>query len=136
MGLFNKLFNSTPGSSENSKESKHDDETPWINLTQIEQLDDIIERSKTKTQIIFKHSTRCGVSRMVISQFKKSYQLSENDADLYYLDLLNYRTISGDIVEKFQVMHESPQLLVIKDGVVVAYDSHSGINNMELGKFV
>ncbi|MEO8773247.1 MAG: bacillithiol system redox-active protein YtxJ, partial [Gelidibacter sp.] len=132
MGLFNKLF----GASTDSGESKQEDATPWINLTTIEQLDEIVERSKTKTQIIFKHSTRCGVSRMVMNQFKKSYRLSESEADLYYLDLLNYRAISGEIAEKFQVMHESPQLLVIKNGVVVAYASHSGINNMELGKFI
>lgn len=132
MGLLDKLF----GDSTSSGESKQEDATPWINLTTIEQLDDIVERSKTKTQFIFKHSTRCGISRMVISQFKKSYQLSENEADLYYLDLLNYRTISGGIAEKFQVMHESPQLVVIKNGIVVAHKSHSAINNLELGKFV
>ena len=132
MGLFNKLFSTSADSSDSPKE----DATPWINLTTMEQLDEIVERSKTKTQLIFKHSTRCGISRMVISQFKKSYQLSESEADLYYLDLLNYRAISGEIAEKFQVMHESPQLLVITNGVVVAHDSHSGINNLDLGKFV
>lgn len=132
MGLFNKIFSA----SSSSDVSKQEDATPWINLTTIEQLDEIVERSKTKTQFIFKHSTRCGVSRMVISQFKKGYQISESEADLYYLDLLNYRTISGEIAERFQVMHESPQLLVIKDGVVVAHDSHSGINRMDLENFV
>ena len=134
MGLFNKLFGASTDSG--ADEAKHENATPWINLTTIEQLDEIVERSKTKTQLIFKHSTRCGVSRMVMNQFKKEYKLSENEADLYYLDLLNYRTISAAIAEKFQVMHESPQLLVIKNGVAVAHDSHSGINNMELGKFV
>ena len=132
MGLFNKLF----GDSARSDEPKKEESTPWINLTSMEQLDEIVERSKTKVQFVFKHSTRCGVSRMVINQFKKGYPLSESDADLYYLDLLNYRSISGDIAEKFQVMHESPQLLVIKNGVVVAHESHSAINNMELRKFV
>lgn len=132
MGLFNKLFSTSPS----SDGSQQEDTTPWINLTTIEELDEIAERSKTKTQFIFKHSTRCGISRMVISQFKKGYQLSESEADLYYLDLLNYRSISAEIAEKFQVMHESPQLLVIKNGVVVAHDSHSGINRLELAKLV
>lgn len=134
MGLFNKIFGASTASVEG--EVKREDATPWIHLTAIEQLNEIVERSKTKTQLIFKHSTRCGISRMVMSQFEKEYQLSENEADLYYLDLLNYRTISGAIAEKFQVMHESPQLLIIKNGVVVAHESHSGINNMDLGKFV
>lgn len=136
MGLFDKLFGASTGSENGSDGSKQEGETPWINLTKIEQLDAIVERSKTKTQFIFKHSTRCGISRMVISQFKKNYKLSKGEADLYYLDLLNYRTISGTIAEKFQVMHESPQLLVIKNGAVVAHESHSGINNLEFGKFI
>ncbi|MGC1633360.1 MAG: bacillithiol system redox-active protein YtxJ [Gelidibacter sp.] len=134
MGLLNKIFGASKDSG--AGEAKQENATPWINLTTIEQLDEIVERSKTKTQLIFKHSTRCGVSRMVMNQFKKEYKLSENEADLYYLDLLNYRTISAAIAEKFQVMHESPQLLVIKNGVAVAHDSHSGVNNLDLGKLV
>ena len=136
MGLFNKLFGASTDAKTGSAESKKEDATPWINLNTIEQLDEIVDRSKNKTQIIFKHSTRCGISRMVMSQFKKDYNLAENEADLYYLDLLNFRDISATIAEKFKVMHESPQLLLIKNGTVVAYDSHSGINNMELAKYI
>lgn len=129
MGLFDKLFSG-------SNEPKQQDNTPWIDLNTLEQLDVINERSKTKTQFVFKHSTRCGISRMVISQFKKDYQLSESEADLYYLDLLSYREISGAIAQTFNVMHESPQLLIIKNGVVVAHKSHGGINELDLQKFV
>ncbi|OBX26286.1 bacillithiol system protein YtxJ [Gelidibacter algens] len=129
MGLFDKLFSG-------SNEPKQEDATPWIDLNTLEQLEMIKERSKTKTQFVFKHSTRCGISRMVISQFKRDYQLSETEADLYYLDLLNYREISSAIAETFKVMHESPQLLIIKNGVVVANKSHGGINELDLQKFV
>jgi bacillithiol system protein YtxJ len=129
MGLFDKLFSG-------SNEPKQEDATPWIDLNTLEQLEMIKERSKTKTQFVFKHSTRCGISRMVISQFKRDYQLSETEADLYYLDLLNYREISAAIAETFKVMHESPQLLIIKNGVVVANKSHGGINELDLQKFV
>ncbi|MCL4164464.1 UNVERIFIED_CONTAM: hypothetical protein GTU68_035286 [Idotea baltica] len=73
---------------------------------------------------------------MVMRQFVSAYQLTEKDLDLYYLDLLNYREISNEIAIRFQVMHESPQLLVIKNGVVVAQDSHGAINTIDLGKFV
>lgn|SRR5690606_953439 len=136
MGLFNKLFGASPSSATGSDKPNNESETPWIDLNAMEQLDAIVEKSKTKPQFIFKHSTRCGVSRMVISQFKRDYQLSENDADLYYLDLLVYRAISNAIAERFQVMHQSPQLVVVKNGTVVAHESHSGINTIELGKFV
>ena len=129
MSLLNKLF----GGSSEPKEEKI---LPWIALTSLEQLVTIAENSKTKTQVIFKHSTRCGISSMVIKQFEKAYDLSENNLDLYYLDLLNYRNVSNEIAIKFKVMHQSPQLLVIKNGVVVAHDSHGAINSMNLNGIV
>ncbi|WP_323027060.1 bacillithiol system redox-active protein YtxJ [Gelidibacter japonicus] len=136
MGLFNKLFGASTSSATNSDQSKQENETPWINLNSMEQLDGIVEKSKTKPQFIFKHSTRCGISRMVISRFKNDYQISGNEADLYYLDLLDYRAISNAIADRFQVMHQSPQLVIIKNGVAVAHESHSGINNIDVEKFI
>lgn len=125
--MFKKLFG--------SKEPKEEKLLPWISLNTVEQLNDIEENSKTKTQLIFKHSTRCGISRMVMNQFVSDYDVDLN-ADLYYLDLLNHRDVSNKVGYKFQVLHESPQLLVIKNGVVVAHDSHGGINDLDLGRFV
>lgn len=125
MGLFGKRFSG-------EEASKEEGGIPWIELTQMEQLDTIAERSKTKTQMIFKHSTRCGISKMVLGRFKKSYQLNEDQADIYYLDLLNHRGISLEIATRFRVVHESPQLLIVKNGVVVLHESHGGINNVVL----
>jgi bacillithiol system protein YtxJ len=129
MGLFNKIFSS-------STEEKEEKILPWIALTSIEQLKDIEEKSKTTTQLIFKHSTRCGISRMVMNQFVNAYGLFETDVNLYYLDLLNYRDVSNETGYKFQVMHESPQLLVIKNGVVITHASHGSINNLNLEQFI
>ncbi len=128
MGLFNKLFNS-------SSSSENTNELPWITLSTMSQLDEIKEISKTKTQLIFKHSTRCGISRIVKKQFENDYNFSENTFDLYYLDLISYRDVSNQIAQQFQVIHESPQLLVIKNGVVVAHHSHSDINTVDLAAF-
>lgn len=100
---------------------------PWIALTGMNQLTTIEENSKGKTQLIFKDSTRCGISKMVIRQFESQYNF-EDQIDAYYLDLLNYRPISQEIAERFQVMHQSPQLVVIKNGVVVHHASHHEIN--------
>jgi bacillithiol system protein YtxJ len=128
MGLFNTLF----GGSDAPKESKA---LPWTNLISVSQLDTIAERSKTKAQVIFKHSTTCGISRMVMRQFESAYDLDAN-LDLYYLDLHNYREVSNETGYKFQVMHESPQVLVIKNGIVVAHASHGGINDLDLMRFL
>lgn len=129
MGLINKIFGG-------SSEPKEEKVLPWIALNDAKQLEDFVDKSKTKTQVVFKHSTRCGISSMVMRQFVEAYDLTVNGLDLYYLDLLNYREISNEVGYKFQVMHESPQLLVIKNGVVVAHASHGGINDLDLIKFV
>ena len=129
MGLINKLFGG-------SSEPKEEKVLPWLPLTLVAQLETISDKSATKTQVIFKHSTRCGISRMVMNQFVEAYGLTENDLDLYYLDLLNYREVSNETGYKFQVLHESPQLIVIKNGVVVAHASHGAINEIDLNRFV
>lgn len=128
MGIFNKIFGGT-------SQPKEEKILPWIPLTAVSQLKAIAEKSKSKTQIIFKHSTRCGISKMVINQFVDAYNLDLN-VDLYYLDLLNYRETSNEVGYKFQVMHQSPQLLVIKNEVVVVHASHGAINEIDLHKFV
>lgn len=129
MGFINKLF----GGSNVEKEEKV---LPWIPLTELAQLNFIENKSKTKTQVIFKHSTRCGISRMVMNQFIDTYSLTEKELDLYYLDLLTYRDISNEAGYKFQVMHESPQIIIIKEGKVVAHASHGTINSIDLTEFV
>lgn len=128
MGIFNKMFGG-------SSEPKEEKVLPWIPLNTIAQLDTIADKSKTKTQLIFKHSTRCGISRMVMNQFVAAYDVDAN-VDLYYLDLLSYRDVSNEVGYKFQVMHQSPQLLVLRNGVVVAHASHGGINEIDLTQFV
>lgn len=129
MGLFSKLFG-------DSKEVIETNVLPWILLNDLHQLDNIEEKSKTKTQVIFKHSTRCGISKMVINSFTSDYKLNENELDLYYLDLLGYREVSDVIEHKFKVIHESPQLLIIKNGIVVVHASHGEISNIDLKAFV
>ena len=119
-----------------SKEVKEEKILPWIPLDSIAQLDLIAKKSQSKTQLIFKHSTRCGISRMVINQFIDNYNFTENDFDLYHLDILNNREVSNEVGYTFQVIHESPQILVIRNGVVVAHASHSGINSIDLNRFI
>ena len=131
MGLFSK-FKKT----ETDLKKKAVTQTPWNILNNLKQLDEIVEESKSQPVAIFKHSTRCGVSRMVFRQFESSYDLTDSQLKLYYLDLLNYRNISDEVGFKFQVMHQSPQLIIIKNGVAVANASHNGIRASDLQQFV
>lgn len=92
----------------------------WINLTEEAQLEEIKKQSAVKPQVIFKHSTRCSISKTAWNRVEKSDSLP--DADYYYLDLITYRDISNKIPEIFGVEHESPQVIVIKDGKA-SYDA-------------
>lgn len=96
----------------------------WINLETDAELNNLVNISYTKPQVIFKHSTRCSISVVVKSRLDKN---STDEADFYYLDLITNRNISNLISEKFSVHHESPQILVIKNGECVYDESHSSI---------
>ena len=111
-------------------------EIPWHVLGRMDQLDEILEQSKSKPVAIFKHSTRCGISRGVLKLFERNYKLTDEQLKLYYLDLLQNRDISNEIAALFKVHHESPQMIVIKNGVVVYQDSHHAIQASDLDKFV
>lgn len=104
----------------------------WIPMNNIDQIATIKEQSKSEVVLLFKHSTRCGISRMVIKQFEKKFTEDMKDLKVYYLDLLNYRSISDEVGYTFQVRHESPQLLIIKNGVAVANASHYDITTIDL----
>ena len=101
----------------------------WINLNSIEQLTEINQKSKDKTQIIFKHSTRCSVSifakRILMDEYSTEIQ---KNADVYYLDLIAFRGVSDSIANRYNVVHESPQILVINNGECTFNASHSDVS--------
>ena len=98
----------------------------WISLTSSAQLADIIEKSKRQPQLIFKHSTRCSISSMAKNRLERT--IPPENIDFYYLDLISYRELSTKIAEDFDVFHESPQVILIKNGECSYDESHSGIN--------
>lgn len=102
----------------------------WNQLTAEEQLNHIVAQSAQKPQVIFKHSTRCSISSVAWQRLQKG-QLPET-MDFYYLDLIRYRPVSNAVADKFGVQHESPQVLVIKNGTCVYDESHMGISFSEL----
>jgi bacillithiol system protein YtxJ len=102
----------------------------WKMLEEERQLLDIIRQSEERTQVIFKHSTRCSISAVAKSRLDRS--TAPPEIDFYFLDLIRYRDISNKISETFMVHHESPQVLVIRNGNCVYDESHMGINFNEI----
>ncbi|MBS1511496.1 MAG: bacillithiol system redox-active protein YtxJ [Bacteroidetes bacterium] len=102
----------------------------WIALTDEGQLNQLKELSKQKPQVIFKHSSRCNISGVAKNRLERS--TVPDGTDFYFLDLIQYRQLSNKIAEDFAVYHESPQLLLIKNGECIYDESHSGISMEEL----
>ena len=100
----------------------------WKHLTSIEDLEKAISASDLGTVVLFKHSTRCSVSRMAIKMFEEGWDNSLNTVSAYYLDLLEYRPVSIAMVEKLGVEHQSPQMLVLRKGQVVHHANHHAID--------
>jgi bacillithiol system protein YtxJ len=116
--------------------SENKNETPtskisWNDLTDLEQLNEIISLSNESPVLIFKHSTRCSVSRMALKQFENEFDTLDKVTP-YFLDLITYRDISNEIASRFQVVHQSPQVLLIKNGKSVYDASHSDIDAKDL----
>ncbi|WP_345948693.1 MULTISPECIES: bacillithiol system redox-active protein YtxJ [unclassified Mucilaginibacter] len=98
----------------------------WIALDSANQLNDI--KQQAGYSIIFKHSTRCSISMMAKRRFELDWEQLPDGLPLYFLDLIKHRDISNKVAEDFQVHHESPQLLLIKDGECILDQSHGAIS--------
>jgi bacillithiol system protein YtxJ len=125
MSVFSTIFG---GSQEQDNSNS---KINWIPLNYVGQLDEMVAFSNQKPAVIFKHSTRCSVSRFALKQFENEFDL-EGQVDTYFLDLLEHRDISNEIASRFGVYHQSPQLLLIKEGKSVYDVSHSDIDAGEL----
>ncbi|QOW09376.1 bacillithiol system redox-active protein YtxJ [Kaistella flava (ex Peng et al. 2021)] len=120
MSFLNKIF----GGSEDEKSA----ETFWKTITSEEDLNKAVEESFTKKVAIFKHSTRCFISKTVLKNFEKEVGNSDKEVSYYFLDLIAYRPISNKIAEDFGITHQSPQLIVLENGKAVKDASHQSIS--------
>jgi len=102
----------------------------WKILTSEEQIEDLKKISSEKNQLVFKHSTRCSISIMIKTRLEK--ETFPESIDFFYLDLLKYRNLSNKLAEDFNVHHESPQVLLIKNGDCIYEESHNGIRMEEI----
>ncbi len=123
MGFLDRLKASQTGTIEN-----------WKALTDINQLELVDELSKTQSVVLFKHSTSCGISAGAKSRLEVDWDALPEDTVFYYLDLLRHRDISNAIADRYSIRHESPQILVIKNGKTVFHASHHRINTKLLAE--
>ena len=102
----------------------------WIHLTDEDQVQKVIIRSQEKPQVIFKYSNRCFLSELIFRRLQKN--CCPERMDFYFLDLIAYRNISDKISKTFGIPHQSPQILLIRDGECIFEESHSEISLEEI----
>lgn len=109
---------------------------PWKNIESMQTLDEVIALTKDKAVLIFKHSTRCSISMMVLTRFQSEWDLNTNNCELYFLDLIAHRDISNKIEQLTGVIHQSPQAILLRNGEVLYEASHNSISAREIKKEV
>ena len=111
----------------------------WEKLTTEDQIQQIIDRSRQpgiNGVVIFKHSTRCSISSMALSRMERGWKFDKEQLPLFFLDLLAFRPLSSKVSEVFDIRHESPQILLIKDGRCIYNASHSEVSPQNIGVFL
>ena len=117
-----------------NKDKKETSDINWNHLNELNQLESIREESKEQPVLIYKHSTRCSISGMALDRLERSWSKELESIKTYYLDLISFREISNAVAESFGVYHESPQVILIKNGEAVYDASHMSISTAELEK--
>ena len=103
----------------------------WKALESLEDWKQAVEASHTSPVVVFKHSTRCSISRLALKLTQQRWELSENTT-AFLLDLLNHRDVSQAIAEDLGIEHQSPQMVLIRDGKALRHANHSNIDPVEL----
>lgn len=108
------------------KEENNSSTIDWQILNSEEQLDQIINESSLEPIVLFKHSTRCSISSMAKTRLEREWDIE--NLKIYYLDLITFRNVSNAIESKLGVVHQSPQIILIKNKEAVYDASHSSIS--------
>ncbi|WKN30595.1 bacillithiol system redox-active protein YtxJ [Porifericola rhodea] len=106
----------------------------WNKLDKVDTLQEIKEKSNLQPILIFKHSTRCSISSMALNRLERDWKTDEANIQAYFLDLIKNRDISNEVASTFNITHQSPQVLIIKDGKCVYDNSHMGISYREINE--
>lgn len=99
----------------------------WTHLEDLQQLDEANQVSMGQDIMLFKHSTTCPISGAAKKRVESGWDFSDNQLKPFYIDLKTFRTVSNTIEDKYNVKHESPQVLIIRDGKCIYDASHFDI---------
>ncbi|MDZ7682292.1 MAG: bacillithiol system redox-active protein YtxJ [Fodinibius sp.] len=119
MGLFNTVKNVFSAS---------DTSEIWESISDTSQVDPVIEASKQKPQLIYKHSHRCSVCFVSKGNLEQASEDILAHAEMHFLNVVNSREASDYVASELDVRHESPQVILLDDAEVVWHASHGDID--------
>jgi len=111
----------------------------WLQINSITDWENLLEESKNSSDevvAIFKHSTRCPISSMVKIRVENSWSKANPNVPIYIVDLIRYRDLSNQIASSLNVVHESPQLILLKKGEQIYNASHTGIDSKAVASYI
>lgn len=116
--------------------SRATDAHPWNKVSQSTAIDSLLEASFERPQLVFKHSTRCSISAWALKDFERAWAWDNSPAEPHFLDLIAHRDVSNYVAEVSGVIHQSPQVLVFRDGTCIYHASHQAIDAQEIMKLL
>lgn len=129
MGIINNIFGKKEAAKENSSNG-----IEWLSLNSNDELTSAIEASMETPVLLFKHSTRCSISSSALSRVTRSWNNSEVNVKPYLLDLIAHREVSAEIADRLNVVHQSPQMIIVHKGKAIFNSSHMEINFSDVVK--
>jgi bacillithiol system protein YtxJ len=130
MGIFDKIFGN-----KKVEVPEPQEKLEWFQIASVADLDAAIEYSQHQPILLFKHSTRCSISSSALDRLQRNWKGLEVNVKAFYLDLLSHRDISSDIAAKLQVEHQSPQMIIVKDGKAIFNASHMDISFDDVNQY-
>jgi len=105
----------------------------WREITSIEEWDKVMSDSASRQVIVLKHSTRCPVSASALEEYEAYLADKPNpDTDYYLVKVIESRPVSNKIAEDLGVVHQSPQMILVKDGKAVWNTSHWSVTKKHM----
>lgn len=82
------------------------------------------EKKLPENCLVYKHSTTCPISATAGQEVRAM----KTDLPIYWVNVREQRDLSNWVAETYQVTHESPQLILIRDGKSQRVWSHYEVN--------
>lgn len=104
----------------------------WINVISVDQLNEILNSTQNQYSLFFKHSTRCSISSMALKFFESDWDNTIDNVQCYFIDLISYREVSNALADLSKIVHQSPQVILMRNGEVNYHASHESIDTSKI----